>query len=118
MLQHLHRRVLLFHEKSSSDKTERLPYLYFLGQERRGHMSIRHHSWHPGLIMLKLLIACILPVILQMQLPNTARAATHASKGPTMQVDVGFNEDYREGYWTPVYVTLNNSGPDFHGMLS
>jgi hypothetical protein len=34
-----------------------------------------------------------------------------------MQADVGYNEDYREGYWTPVYVTLNNGSAHFHGML-
>jgi hypothetical protein len=81
-------------------------------------MSTRHHSWHPGLILLKLLIMGSLLIILQLHLSTSILAATQASKGPTMQVDVGFNEDYREGYWTPVYVTLNNSGANFRGTLS
>lgn len=81
-------------------------------------MSIRHHSWRPGLIVLKLLIICSVFVVLQMHQSEIARATTHASKGPTMQADVGFDEDYREGNWTPVYVTLANSGPDFRGTLS
>jgi hypothetical protein len=85
-------------------------------------MSSHHHNWQPGLIMLKLLIVCGLLVIvilpLELQQPGIARAASHASKGPGMQVDVGFNEDYREGYWTPVYVTLSNSGSSFHGTLA
>jgi hypothetical protein len=81
-------------------------------------MSVRHHSWRPGLIVLKLLIICSVLVVLQMHQSEIARAATNASKGPTMQADVGFNEDYREGYWTPVYVTLNNNGANFRGTLS
>jgi hypothetical protein len=35
-----------------------------------------------------------------------------------MQVEVGFDQDYREGYWEPVYVTLNNNGPNFQGTLT
>lgn len=82
-------------------------------------MNICHHSWRSGTAsMLKLVIACSLMVIAQLQLPGIARAATNPSSGPTMQVEVGFGNDYREGYWEPVSVTLDNNGPDFHGTLS
>jgi hypothetical protein len=37
---------------------------------------------------------------------------------PTLQVAVGFEDDARLDYWTPVQITLNNDGPDFKGVLS
>jgi hypothetical protein len=37
---------------------------------------------------------------------------------PTMQLAVGFEDDSRLDYWTPVQVTLNNQGSSFVGVLS
>ncbi len=36
----------------------------------------------------------------------------------TLQVAVGFGGDSRLDYWTPAWITLNNDGPDFRGVLS
>ncbi|GCE12627.1 hypothetical protein [Tengunoibacter tsumagoiensis] len=37
---------------------------------------------------------------------------------PTLQVHMGFNSSYRTNYWTPILVTLTNTGPTFEGTLS
>ena len=37
---------------------------------------------------------------------------------PTLQIAVGFEDDSRLNYWTPVQVTLSNEGSDFKGALS
>jgi hypothetical protein len=37
---------------------------------------------------------------------------------PTLQLAVGFEDDARVDYWTPVQIKLNNAGPDFSGTLS
>jgi hypothetical protein len=52
--------------------------------------------------------------------PAQASAYTKNTPGalPTLQVVVGFEDDARVDYWTPVQITLNNDGPDFRGALS
>ncbi|HJT59073.1 MAG TPA: hypothetical protein VJ761_21380 [Ktedonobacteraceae bacterium] len=41
------------------------------------------------------------------------------SPAPTLQVDLGFQDTYRIGFWTPVFVTVNNANnAGFSGMLS
>src|SRR5258708_24743620 len=54
-----------------------------------------------------------------------ARVSAHAREtnitptlGPTLQLAVGFDDDSRLDYWTPAWITLNNDGPDFTGVLS
>jgi hypothetical protein len=37
---------------------------------------------------------------------------------PTLQVTVGFEDDARVNYWTPVQIVVDNEGPDFSGLLS
>ncbi len=37
---------------------------------------------------------------------------------PTLQISVGFEDDSRLNYWTPVQVTLSNEGSNFTGVLS
>ncbi len=37
---------------------------------------------------------------------------------PTLQIAVGFEDDSRLNYWTPVEVTLSNEGSNFTGVLS
>jgi hypothetical protein len=82
-------------------------------------MSFHHQSQRLDTLILKLLIVCSLLVIaISLQPSDRAQAAVHASPGPTIQVEVGFDQDYREGYWEPVYVTLNNTGPNFQGKLT
>ncbi|HEY6285034.1 MAG TPA: hypothetical protein VIX20_05185, partial [Ktedonobacteraceae bacterium] len=52
--------------------------------------------------------------------PAQASAHTKNSPGvfPTLQIAVGFEDDSRLNYWTPVQVTLNNKGANFTGVLS
>jgi hypothetical protein len=54
-----------------------------------------------------------------------ARASAHTrdtnnipTGGLTLQLAVGFDDDSRLNYWTPAWITLNNDGPDFTGVLS
>src|SRR5581483_8000723 len=50
---------------------------------------------------------------------QTTRATSLSSTGALiMQVNIGFDQAYRVGYWTPIHVTLNNQGANFRGTLS
>jgi hypothetical protein len=37
---------------------------------------------------------------------------------PALQIDVGFEDDSRLDYWTPVQISVSNQGADFKGILS
>ncbi len=48
-----------------------------------------------------------------------AYSAGRLSSAPTLQVVLGFQATYRLGFWTPVFVTVNNANnAGFSGMLS
>ena len=49
---------------------------------------------------------------------SSARAKNSPVVLPTMQIAVGFEDDSRYNYWTPVQVTLSNEGANFTGVLS
>lgn len=66
----------------------------------------------PALCLALILLAFLLPT------QASARARTGSSGGPTLQINVGFEDDSRVGYWTPVHITLSNNGADFSGTLS
>jgi len=46
------------------------------------------------------------------------QASAHTRGGPTLQINVGFEDDSRVGYWTPVEITMSNNGANFSGTLS
>ena len=52
----------------------------------------------------------------------SAAASAHVNNtpaaSPALQMDVGFEDDSRLDYWTPVQITLSNEGADFKGILS
>src|SRR5205085_8471131 len=52
--------------------------------------------------------------------PAHASALTKNSPGilPTLQLTVGFEDDSRVNYWTPVQVALSNEGSNFSGVVS
>lgn len=50
--------------------------------------------------------------------PLEASARTTNTPGPTLQMNVGFEDDSRLDYWTPVQITLGNEGADFRGTLA
>jgi len=52
--------------------------------------------------------------------PTQASALTNNSAMtlPTLQLTVGFEDDSRVNYWTPVQVALSNEGSNFSGVVS
>lgn len=49
---------------------------------------------------------------------HTRETTITPTLGPTLQLAVGFDDDSRLDYWTPAWITLNNDGPYFTGVLS
>lgn len=66
----------------------------------------------------KLLAAGCFILLLLSSAQASARAVNSSTNGISLQVNVGFNENYRINFWTPVRITLHNSGPDFSGSLA
>ncbi|GAC1362678.1 MAG: hypothetical protein NVSMB44_18490 [Ktedonobacteraceae bacterium] len=62
---------------------------------------------------------CILLLSLLIAAPVSAHTAHFATDGPTIQrVTIGFDEQYQDGNWVPIQVTLSNNGTDFSGKVS
>jgi hypothetical protein len=84
-------------------------------------MQDHHYAWLQPKATLKLLVGCWLALTFFLLL-STAQTSAHVADKPvsnlTLQLDVGFNSFYRIGYWTPVRVTLGNTGADFSGTLA
>ena len=84
-------------------------------------MLDHRHTWLQSKTILKLLVGCCLALTVFLLL-SPAQASAHAANMPTsgltLRLDVGFNSFYRIGYWTPVRVTLGNTGADFSGTLA
>ncbi len=80
-----------------------------------------HYAWLQPKTTLKLLVGCCLALTFFL-LPSAVQVSAHMAVKPvsdlTLQLDVGFNSSYRMGSWTPVRVTLGNTGADFSGMLA
>ncbi|GCE03009.1 hypothetical protein [Dictyobacter aurantiacus] len=57
-------------------------------------------------------------VFYRLSLSPSPSHSANASIRPTITIDAGFEDTYRSGYWTPVRVTIDNSGPAFQGKLS
>jgi uncharacterized membrane protein YhaH (DUF805 family) len=81
---------------------------------------LKSYAARPQLIIARtILAACCLILLL---LLSPARASAHTinsyAGGLSLQINAGFNENYRLNYWTPVRITLNNSGPIFNGTLN
>lgn len=64
-------------------------------------------------------LACLLCLLLA-PVPAFAHPVPHttAERGLSLALDVGFDGYYRVGYWTPVRVTMENSGANFSGVLA
>ncbi len=71
-------------------------------------------------LMVRLSSLCIALMLAFSLLPAVASA--HANNtpaaAPVLQMNVGFEDDSRLEYWTPVQISLNNDGADFKGTLS
>jgi hypothetical protein len=85
-------------------------------------MFTRHHARLQYAAICKgVVVSCLvlLIMLLSMATPAKVRASTISnSEKPVMSVTLGFGSTYKEGYWTPAYVTLDNNGPEFWGTLS
>jgi len=65
-----------------------------------------------SLCMALMLAFSLFPAVASAHANNTPAAA------PVLQMNVGFEDDSRLEYWTPVQISLNNDGVDFKGTLS
>ena len=65
-------------------------------------------------LCMALVLACFLSPV-QASAQNTKNIS---AEQPTLQLVVGFDDDSRLDYWTPVWITMSNDGPDFTGVLS
>ena len=66
---------------------------------------------------------CCLILVFCLSLSTGGRASAYGAgsvpRPPTLQVELGFQATYRIGFWTPVFVTVNNTNNiSFSGMLS
>ncbi len=68
--------------------------------------------WPISLLCLLLLLIAPVPAFAH-SMPRTA-----PESGLSLALDVGFDGYYRVGYWTPVRVTMANSGASFSGTLA
>ncbi len=81
---------------------------------------LKRYATGPHSIFLRaLLAACCLLVLVLLYPSQTAADSIHVGgQSISLQVSAGFNENYRLNFWTPVQITLNNSGSDFNGWVS
>src|SRR5436853_6231112 len=67
-------------------------------------------------------IVCLCSLIVALLLwhffVETAPSGTLRQHNPSIHVAMVFDNAYRTNYWTPIYVTLSNSGPAFKGTLA
>jgi len=83
-------------------------------------MLNKRQRWSSPRTTLNLFGLCLALMLALFLLPLEASAHTTntPATGPTLQMNVGFEDDSRLDYWTPVQITLGNDGPDFTGALS
>src|SRR5712692_12002414 len=97
------------------------PPIYRGGQEKPSNMLNSIYWQQPRTARKVLFWLCLALTLVTFHLfPEGASAYTRtiATGGPTLQINVGFDDDSRVGYWTPVQITLSNDGADFTGTLS
>ncbi len=97
------------------------PPIYRGGQEKPSNMLNSIYWQQPRTARKVLFWLCLaLTLVTFLLFPEGASAYTRtiATGGPTLQINVGFEDDSRVGYWTPVQITLSNGGANFTGTLS
>ncbi len=66
-----------------------------------------------------MLVLCFFALFFVIPSPVSAHSANRAADGPAItRVSIGFDEQYQDGNWVPVQVTLSNNGTDFSGKVS
>src|SRR5436190_16640930 len=87
----------------------------FKGQVKQGE---DHTLWTIARMIILLTSLCL--CISLFLFPAQASAYTKNSPVvlPTLQLTVGFEDDSRVNYWTPVQVALSNEGSNFSGVVS
>jgi hypothetical protein len=96
--------------------------MYVMQQENCGTMVIDNCVWHLWKAIWKIAVGGFLALMLFLLLVPATPAAAHstpqAPRAPTLNVEAGFCGYDQYSDWTPVYVTINNTGPAFTGSLS
>src|SRR5712664_4240660 len=94
-----------------------LASLVNLYQKKRSRMIRTRYAPLPQIKMLrnacKMLAGCCLILVFCLSLSPVGRASAHGAGSvphpPTLQVELGFQATYRIGFWTPVFITVNNT---------
>ena len=73
-------------------------------------------SWSFGIALVCACCACLLSPL--HAYAQTTQVKNTVDQQPTLQIVAGFDDDTRQNYWTPAWITLSNDGPDFTGTLS
>lgn len=90
-------------------------------------MRTSHHGWPRSSITRLLFVGCglfcVIALISVFMVHYATSTGTHTSVKtktlyPTINIDAGFDDVYRVGYWTPVRVTVTNPGEMFTGKLA
>jgi hypothetical protein len=92
----------------------------------RGLSSLHDNAaGHPAGTWSTRILLCLGMALMLAFFVSPGRASAHTldttktSAGqPTLQMVVGFDDNSRLDYWTPAWITLSNTGPDFRGVLA
>ncbi|MBA2395450.1 MAG: hypothetical protein H0V70_22195 [Ktedonobacteraceae bacterium] len=74
-------------------------------------------------ILLQCGFTLAIPLLLFFLIAPAAQVSAHSHTKPvisnlSMQVEMGFQSTYRDNYWVPVIIHINNNGAAFQGKLS
>lgn len=80
----------------------------------------KSYAARPQLIIARSMLSacCLILILLLSPVRTSAQVINSYAGGLSLQVNAGFNENYRVDFWTPVRIVLNNSGPNFNGTLN
>src|SRR6266480_660623 len=87
----------------------------FKGQVKQGE---DHTLWTIARMIILLTSLCLTLTLLLFPAQASAHTKNSPMGLPALQLTVGFEDDSRVNYWTPVQVALNNEGSNFSGVVS
>src|SRR5436309_14594638 len=77
-----------------------------------------HTLWTLARMIILLTSLCLTLTLLLFPAQASAHTKISPMGLPTLQIAVGFEDDSRLNYWTPVQVALSNEGSNFSGVVS